>query len=101
MRIAYFLTAVLAGLVILPGCGGDSSSPPPPSQTSSVCSEAFKPAGVKAAASPQGVGLSTCTLDASRNVTIGTGGCGPNVFVDQSFAGASALGNITINSTGI
>ena len=49
------------------------------------------------------VGLSQCPMDAQRNITIGDGGgtqCGPNVLIDQSFTGASALGKITILASG-
>ena len=47
------------------------------------------------------VGLSTCKVDAKRNVTIGgQGGCGPSVEVDQDFTGASAFGEITIGLSG-
>lgn len=47
------------------------------------------------------VKLSTCTFDSNRNVTIGgSGGCGPNVYVDQSYTGTSGLGVITIASGG-
>ena len=47
------------------------------------------------------VGLSTCKVDAKRNVTIGgQGGCGPSVEVDQDFTGASAFGDITIGLSG-
>ena len=95
------LSAVLSSLIILPGCGGDNSGSSSTSHTSAVCSEAFKPAGVKGAANPSGVGLSTCSLDAGRNVVVGTGGCGPDVFVDQNFTGAMALGTITVDSGGI
>lgn len=45
------------------------------------------------------VPLSTCTFDSNRNVTIGgSGGCGPNVYVDKSYFGTRGLGAITIAS---
>ena len=44
--------------------------------------------------------LSECTLDDNRNVTIGSGGCGPIVVIDKSFTGPSALGKITIAADG-
>ena len=100
VRISYPFGVVLAALILLSGCGGGSSSSAPAPHTSTLCREAFKTAGVKAEV-PSGVGLSTCQLDANRNVVIGAGACGPDVFVDQSFAGASALGTITVNSGGI
>ncbi len=47
------------------------------------------------------VPLSTCAFDSNRNVTIGgSGGCGPIVYVDQSYTGTSGLGAITIASGG-
>ncbi len=46
------------------------------------------------------VPLSGCSKDANNNVTIGSGGCGPNVYVDQSFTGSQKLGKITIASDG-
>ncbi|TAK62092.1 MAG: hypothetical protein EPO18_11770 [Methylobacter sp.] len=47
------------------------------------------------------VSLSMCTFDSNRNVTIGgSGGCGPDVYVDQSYTGTGGLGVITIASGG-
>ena len=48
----------------------------------------------------QAVPLSSCSLDANRNVAIGDGSCGPNVIIDRSFTGANALGKITIHADG-
>ena len=56
------------------------------------------PAATATANAP--VALSTCSLDSNRNVVIGSGACGPNVYVDQSFTGTKGLGSITINSDG-
>src|SRR5689334_3031960 len=53
---------------------------------------------LEASAAP--VKLSSCTLDANRNVTIGPSGCGPQVYVDQSFTGPQALGFLTIATGG-
>ena len=101
MRDSYLIGVVLAGLLAIPGCNGSSSSPAPVSHTQSVCSQAFKPAAFEGGVTPSGVKLSTCSLDAGRNAVIGTGACGPDVFVDKSFTGATALGTITVNSGGI
>jgi hypothetical protein len=60
-----------------------------------LCSDAFGPPPVS-----QPVPLSQCTKDDQRNVIIGTGGCGPNVYVDQPFTGGNGFRNITINSGG-
>jgi len=50
-----------------------------------------------AAAEP--VKLSSCTLDADGNVTIGASpGCGTDVYVDKSFLGANGLGYLTIQA---
>ncbi len=57
----------------------------------------MRPAGAPAT-SP--VKLSTCTFDSNRNVTIGSSGCGPDVYVDQSFTGSAGLGVITIAPDG-
>jgi len=42
-------------------------------------------------------------MDTNRDVVIGSGGCGPNVYVDKSFvdSNGTGLGSITINSDGI
>ena len=106
VRDSHVLSIILAGLILLPGCGGSSSSPAPASQNQALCSQAFTSSAFESGSStsgtsPSGVGLSTCPLDANRNVVIGTGACGPDVFVDQSFTGATALGTITVNSAGI
>ncbi|HUY18242.1 MAG TPA: G8 domain-containing protein [Candidatus Binataceae bacterium] len=106
------LYPALALLILLPACNDSSNNigggvgP----KTASLCSIAFKPLGPtnsnfgaapQAAATPAPVRLSSCPIDANRDVAIGSGGCGPDVFVDQSFVGASAFGTITINGSGI
>lgn len=77
---------------------------PEPTSIPGLCAQAFEDsafgsaAGV--AATPTPVALSTCSTDAERNVTIGTSGCGPNVYVDKSFTGSDGFGAITIADDG-
>ncbi|MES2937676.1 MAG: G8 domain-containing protein [Pseudomonadota bacterium] len=54
------------------------------------------------AAGAAAVPLSSCTLDATRSLTIGSaaGQCGPDVVADRSFTGTSGLGFITISGGG-
>lgn len=91
------------------GAGGESTPPvTSPAPVAGLCKQAFNPAVFAAiravpaatATPPAPVALSSCTLDGNRNVIIGSGGCGPNVYVDKSFAGGNGLGTITINSDG-
>jgi hypothetical protein len=53
------------------------------------------------AATTQPVPLSTCAMNANHDVVIGSGGCGPQVYVDKSLMGANGLGAITIKPDGI
>jgi hypothetical protein len=106
VRGSYLFGIVLAGLILLPGCNGSSSNSTPTFQSQGLCSQAFTSAAFESGASTvgastSGTGLSTCALDSNRNLIIGTGACGPDVFVDRSFTGVTALGTITINSGGI
>src|SRR5262249_30131459 len=94
------------------GGGGGGGTPPAPSSPGPIaglCSHAFDPASsasmplpapAATATANAPVALSTCSLDSNRNVVIGSGACGPNVYVDQSFTGTKGLGSITINSDG-
>jgi hypothetical protein len=100
---------VLLTLVIfLASCGGGSGGGSSSSSTAikGLCPIAFKGADTSseavsaAEATPTPVGLSTCTRDSNNNVVIGSGGCGPRVYVDKPFTGNNALGSITINSDG-
>ena len=50
-----------------------------------LCSDAFEPPAVSAP-----VPLSKCPTT-NHDVTIGTGECGPDVYVDQSFTGANGF----------
>ena len=101
--------SLLALTLISLSCGGGSgggSSPSSPTKIKGLCSHAFDGASAAALAvpaassTPAPVPLSTCTFDSNRNVVIGSGGCGPRVYVDKAFTGATALGSITINSDG-
>lgn len=96
-----FRSSLLAALISLAACGGDSDSngpilSPVAAGVPAPCSKAFDDAqGV--ADNGSVVALSSCTFDAQRNVTIGgDGGCGPRVVVDRSFTNENALGKITI-----
>ncbi len=91
------LMALMLGLMLLAISGteagaGEKGHPTPPS----LCSNAFNPPTTNA------VALSSCQRGAkhAQNVTIGAGGCGPDVYVDQSFMGANAFRKITINTGG-
>ena len=90
-------------LLALAGCGGSGGggSALEAAAVSAPCVTAFAPVQTSMLSTiglssktevAVAVPLSQCTLDASRNVTIGGGGCGPNVLIDQSFTGSSALG---------
>ncbi len=106
---SYFLGA-LALLLVLAGCGGSSDSgygsmPPPSAEQIKACSTAFDESvgllqAMAAGKANEPVLLSQCTLGANRDVTIGNGGCGPNVIIDKSFVGNEALGKITIEADG-
>jgi hypothetical protein len=114
-KAAHFtvLAIALASLTISCSGGGGGSSEqapspgPVPAPIPGLCSQAFAPIGSSdarpipaAAVTSIPVALSTCALDANRDVVIGSGACGPDVYVDKSFTGANALGTITINSDG-
>jgi hypothetical protein len=96
------------GGLITGGGGGNPPPAPAPEPIPGLCSHAFDPAvssGVRAVPAATvtmraPVALSSCTLNANRDVVIGSGGCGPDVYVDKSFTGANGLGAITINSDG-
>ena len=112
------ISLMLGALIAVTGCGESSSAgrPTPPATPTAppvtptaplpvagLCPVAFERSGHRAAAvapTPAPVALSTCTLDANRNVTIGASGCGPDVYVDQSFTGNNGLGAITIAADG-
>jgi hypothetical protein len=107
------LWGALALLLALAGCGGSSDSgngdmPPPSAEQVKACSTAFQETvggrSMTAAGSPDEPKLlSACLLEAkdpNRNVTIGAGGCGPDVIIDKSFKDAEALGQITIKADG-
>ena len=98
-RLAILLLAVCLGC----GSGGGGSDDQSPAPIPGLCPIAFddpvaEVQGVQATPTP--VPLSQCTFDSNRNVTIGSGGCGPNVYVDKSFTGANGLGAITIAADG-
>ncbi len=105
------LCVVVAALCSFCSCGG-SGSPESKQRMGSVpavCPDTFitdttgtvASAGLHLADEPTPVALSSCRLDADRNVQIGgPGGCGPDVVVDQDFTGDKRLGKITINSDG-
>ncbi len=108
------LLVSLLTVLFVDACNSNNNPPPTSGgvgSTPSICSEAFSPAAIRSSAiasqpqavatSPRGVKLSSCSFDSSRNVVIGSGGCGPNVFVDTNFTGSNSLGTVTINSTGI
>ena len=115
-KTTQFAVAMLALSIIAISCsgggGGVTTQPPAapaPAPVPGLCSHAFDPAiadvslrAVPAATSSPAapVALSSCTLDTNRDVVIGSGGCGPDVYVDKSFTGANGLGSITINSDG-
>ncbi|MEJ7688897.1 MAG: G8 domain-containing protein, partial [Variovorax sp.] len=98
-----------ATLVSLGSCGGSGSDRFAASaDVLAVCSTAFdvptgnlsKLATLFEGEPPAPVALSQCAVDASRNVTIGEGGCGPRVVIDRSLTGTEALGKITIKPDG-
>src|SRR5579883_2677166 len=89
-----FLAAALASLAIsCSGGGGNGPSAaapgPAPGPVPGLCSHAFDPAVSRMASVPAAsptmpapAALSSCALDANRDVVIGSGGCGPLVYVD-------------------
>ncbi len=98
-------------LLALAGCGGSGGggSALEAAAVSAPCVTAFAPVQTSMLSTiglssktevAVAVPLSQCVLDAQRNLTIGSSGCGPNVVIDQSFTGASALGKITIAADG-
>lgn len=105
------VAALLVAVVCLGGCGGDGSGSQPNAGVPGLCAAAFDEPGAQslavsgaisqtAAATPTPVPLSECTVDGNRNVTIGGGGCGPDVYVDKSFTGGNGFGAITIAADG-
>jgi G8 domain len=106
--------ALLAALCMI-SCGGTSGPTiAPGGNVANLCSDAFSldpsllpsAAGTAAAVTssddeePKGVPLSSCTLGSNNDITIGSGGCGPNVYVDKSFGADAAFGTITIKPDG-
>ena len=98
--------AALAAVFAVNGCG-NSNDAVSRTEILKACSTAFTESTTSgkslllAAESDQPAKLlSQCRLDGARNVTIGAGGCGPNVIIDQSFTGDQALGKITIRADG-
>ncbi len=92
--------ALLAVSLVLGGCGSGDAPPPIATAPLEACSTAFAEASGTAKAGTEPVRLSQCQFDASRNVTIGGGGCGPDVIIDRSFTDSEALGKITIAADG-
>ena len=66
----------------------------PTTTTPSLCSNYRNPS------KPTPVPLSTCTPDAKHDLTIGTGACGPVVYVDRSYTGTNGFRKIKIASGG-
>src|SRR6266446_4446237 len=84
---------VLVAVVCLLSCSGGGSEPARvPAAIANLCPTAFtidsslaRPAAASlpqpfATPAVQGVALSTCERDANNGVTIGSGGCGPEVY---------------------
>jgi hypothetical protein len=65
-----------------------------PGTNPSLCPNAFNPPTASA------VALSTCTPNQKGDITIGTGGCGPDVYVDRSFIAPNGFRKITIGVGG-
>lgn len=59
---------------------------------------AAKAAGAGICGSAIALSSDACKKDADKNLTIGSSGCGPNVYVDKSFVGADQFNTITISS---
>src|SRR5262245_40686389 len=101
-----FVLAVV--FLFLAGCDDGGGGSPPPPAVPGVCETAFQTedadlalAARQRVGDPAPVSLSSCRMDANKNVTIGgANGCGPNVVVDKDFTGANRLGKITIDAGG-
>ena len=95
LKTALSLALMMAlSLLAISYTEADAAESVPATTIPGLCPNAFNPP----AASP--VALSSCKPNAKNDITIGSGGCGPDVYVDHSFKAPNGFRKITINSGG-